>query len=61
MKRVMHWELDAEMTRCGLAIEALETRVTSGSREWVLQTTRDPALVTCKRCRRSIAADAWKK
>jgi hypothetical protein len=61
MKRVVHWELDEQMTRCGLTIDDFATTRTVGSREYVLQTTRERKLITCKRCIRSLEREAEKK
>lgn len=55
--RVMHLELDREMTRCGQLVEGLETSVSSGTRDVYLETTQDRAAVTCKRCKRSIESE----
>ena len=49
-KRAVHLELDAEMTRCGELVERLETSVSNGTREFVLEMTVTPSEVTCKRC-----------
>lgn len=57
MKRATHLSTEPESTRCGEWIEALETRVSSRTRERVLETTSEPEKVTCKRCLRAMMSD----
>lgn len=55
--RAVHRKIDDVMTRCGQLIEGLETSVSSGTREYVLQVAESPEEVTCKRCLRSIECE----
>lgn len=56
----IHWAFNPGRTQCGLWIEDLETKVSSGSREWVLRTSETVDGVTCCRCKRSLRKESKK-
>lgn len=55
-----HLQLDAEMTRCGQFIKSIEFGKNAGARneDRILKVTNLKEEVTCKRCVKSIEAEA---